>query len=265
MENTCLNCSRPITENFCGNCGQKKFKRIDKKYLIDELQYSVIHTNKGFFYSIKNIIKNPGKTARDFIDGDRINHYKPISLAFILSGISAFISYKVLGLNGIMKSYYIGKNVSDSLGGDIIAFLTSYNSAIMLLLIPVISLFTKVAFRKWGQNYYEHIVMNAYIQNFFTIISILLSYPILYLLRNDPGNFMLAANSLSFIIIIFSMIWFYKEFYKEKSMTSIILKILLVFLMLFVSYIVFIFAAVVVYVIIKGPESLKYLQQGKSS
>ncbi len=61
MENNCLNCNHPIIDNFCSNCGQKKFKRIDRKYLIDEVQYLVVHTNKGFFYSIKNILKNPGK------------------------------------------------------------------------------------------------------------------------------------------------------------------------------------------------------------
>lgn len=65
MENNCLNCSRPITENFCSNCGQKKYKRIDRKYLIDEVQYLAVHTNKGFFYSIKNVARNPGKTAKN--------------------------------------------------------------------------------------------------------------------------------------------------------------------------------------------------------
>jgi hypothetical protein len=67
MENTCLNCNHLITENFCTYCGQKKYKRIDRKYLTDEVQYMVIHTNKGFFYSLKNIIKAPGKTARDIL------------------------------------------------------------------------------------------------------------------------------------------------------------------------------------------------------
>jgi len=70
MENICLNCIDPITENFCSNYGQKKYKSTDRKYLIDELQYSVIHSTKGFFYSIKNSIKNPGKTAKEFIDGN---------------------------------------------------------------------------------------------------------------------------------------------------------------------------------------------------
>ena len=61
MEDNCKNCGTLITGNFCNNCGQKKYKRIDKKYLIDEFQYTILHTNKGFFYTVKNLFKNPGK------------------------------------------------------------------------------------------------------------------------------------------------------------------------------------------------------------
>ena len=103
MEATCLNCNTEIAQNFCANCGQKKYKRIDRKYIWDEVQYSTVHMNKGFFYSLKNTLKNPGKTARTFIDGNRVNHYKPIALAFILSGISAFIAYKMVGLGELTE------------------------------------------------------------------------------------------------------------------------------------------------------------------
>ena len=92
MENNCKNCGAIVSSNFCGDCGQKNFHRIDKKYLTDELQYIFLHTNKGFFYSIKKILRNPGKTAKEFIEGSRVNHYKPIMLTFLLSGISTFIS-----------------------------------------------------------------------------------------------------------------------------------------------------------------------------
>ena len=106
MEDNCKNCETLITGNFCSNCGQKKYKRIDRKYLIDELQYTVLHTNKGFFYSVKKILRNPGKTAKEFIEGSRVNHYKPILLTFLLIGISTFISFKFLDTTRMMKEYY---------------------------------------------------------------------------------------------------------------------------------------------------------------
>ena len=79
MAENCKNCNEPIAGNFCSHCGQKKYKRIDKKYIWDEIQYSVLHTNKGLFYSIKSILKNPGKTAREFVVRQNVSvHYNMI-------------------------------------------------------------------------------------------------------------------------------------------------------------------------------------------
>lgn len=165
MEKNCPNCNRVITGNFCSSCGQKKYKRIDKKYIWEEIQYTILHTNKGFLYSVKEIIKNPGKTARKYIDGNRVNHYKPILPAFVLSGISAFVSFKILGLYDILIAYYSSSaaNVNSKFMNEFMSVFSSYNSIIMLLALPFIALATKFVFRKWGHNYYEHIVMIAYI------------------------------------------------------------------------------------------------------
>jgi hypothetical protein len=53
IENSCSHCSNPIEVNFCSNCGQKKYKRIDRKYIWDEIQYTLVHVNKGFLYSLE--------------------------------------------------------------------------------------------------------------------------------------------------------------------------------------------------------------------
>ncbi len=94
-----MTCGNLITENFCGNCGQRKNKRINKTYILDELQDLYAHTNKGFYYTLKKTAINPGKTAREFIEGSRVNHYKPLMFALALSGIASFLSYQVIGLN----------------------------------------------------------------------------------------------------------------------------------------------------------------------
>lgn len=261
MENNCLNCSHPIIDNFCSNCGQKKFKRIDRKYLIDEVQYLVVHTNKGFFYSVKNIIKNPGKTAKEFIDGNRVNHYKPLLLAFVLSGISSFLSFKVIGFTRVMQEYYSNQKFQAGTLNDMMSFLSSYSSAIMLLLIPLASIFTRLVFRKWGHNYYEHIVMNTFIQIFYTIFSIVILSPILYFLKDSPNTFMFFVMS-SVMIYPFIMIWFYSEFYKERSIGDIIVKVLLFLAIGCAIYIAFIIS-IILYYILFDPEALKQFQPKK--
>jgi Protein of unknown function (DUF3667) len=259
MEYNCQNCDHVITVNFCSNCGQKKYKRIDKKYIWDEVQYTVLHTNKGFLYSIKSIAKNPGKTAREFIEGNRVNHYKPISLAFILSGISAFISYKIIGLNDIMIAYYSAQKVNVSMMTDITSFVSSYNSIIMLLFIPIFAIFTKIAFRSWGQNYYEHLVMNAFGLSYYVIVSILVSYPLLFIFRHDAAICFKLA-SLSTILLPIIMVWYYIGFYKERTLKSIILRVSMILLTLLVSYIGLIIAAIVFFILKDGPEAIKNFQ-----
>lgn len=262
MAEICLNCNHEITDNFCGNCGQKKYKRIDRKYLWDEIQYTVLHTNKGFLHSVKSTFKNPGKTAREFVDGNRVNHYKPILLVFVLSGISAFISYKILHLNDLMTAYFEVQHMNSQFMADMMAFFTSYHSIVMLVLIPFFALATKIAFRKWGHNYYEHVVVNAYILSFYTMVNSLLLYPIMYFGNLKPESTILLSQ-LSMLLVPLVLFWFFRNFYPEKSAKSIVLKVLAVLGVTFLGYILamivlifvgFVFAAV------QGPESLEYIK-----
>ena len=261
MESNCKNCNEIIVENFCGNCGQKKYKRIDKKYIWDEIQYTVLHTNKGFLYSIKNILKNPGKTAKDYIDGNRVNHYKPILLVFVLSGLSTFISYKVLNLNEVMTAFFAQQKVNTKMMSEMMSFISSYNSAIMLVLVPLFALTTKIAFRKWGHNYYEHIIMNSYILTFYTLMSIILVYPIMYIFRDSPNMFY-TITQISMLLIPAILILFFKEFYKEKPLKSVILKVLGTLGLTILGYFIFMILIIVigfVFAMQNGPEALKYV------
>ena len=259
MEGTCLNCNHTITENFCGNCGQKKYKRIDKKYVLDEIQYTLLHTNKGLLYSLKKIIKDPGKTAREFIEGNRVNHYKPILLLFLLSGISTFISYKILGFAEMMKQYYEKQKINQAMSSEIMSLLSSYNSILMLLLIPLFAITTKISFRKWGHNYYEHIVMNCYIASFYTIVTIITLYPFFFYLKGNPDAFFVLFQA-SILLLPIILFWFFKGFYYDQPIKSILLRTLAVVGITLLGYIVLVVIVsigIVVYVIFQGPEALQ--------
>ena len=261
MEQTCLNCKSIIITNFCEECGQKKFKRIDRTYVWEEIQYTFLHTNKGFLYSVKNIIKNPGKTAREFIDGNRINHYKPILLVFLLSGISAFISFKIIEFNDIMKSIN-SKNVQNSeLMNDYMTLLSSYSAFFMLLSVPFFAVTTKLAFRSWGHNFYEHVVMNAYILSFYTLFIIIIFSPLLYIFK-DNEQFIMSLIAYTYLPLPFILFWFFKEFYKDKSGKSIFLRVLLTLVIVFVGFILMMIFFVIVGIIFAmfyGPEALEYI------
>lgn len=261
MNNSCQNCNQIISANFCGNCGQKKYKRIDRRYIWDEIQYTFLHTNKGFLYSVKSILKNPGKTAKEFLDGNRVNHYKPILLAFVLSGISAFISFKILDLNEMVRNYYAEQHFNSAFMNDYMTITSSYNSIIMLLLIPFFAFFTKLAFRKWGHNYYEHIVLNSYVLCYYTLLYILIIYPLMFLFKDDMGIF-LSLTSLSVLCILFILVWFFKELYPEKSLKSVMGRVALTLGLMTIGFIllmVLITIGISIYAA-TGPKGLEYIK-----
>ncbi|WP_260208920.1 DUF3667 domain-containing protein [Elizabethkingia anophelis] len=219
MENVlenCNSCGTVVNGNYCTECGQKKFKRIDHTYVIDEVKSFAFYTEKGFFYSVKNIILNPGKTARKFLEGDRIHHYKPFALTMVLSGISILLS-SFLNLKDIMENAIkaSNQNVSDKFVDTYTTSFISYFTFIMLAMIPFFSLLTKIAFRKWGQNYYEHLVMNAYFQCFYTIALIIIFYPFYYFLQNDPVTIG-KISTLSYLIVPILLFGFTKVFIQRK-------------------------------------------------
>ncbi len=225
-ESTCKNCGNVISENFCANCGQKKYKRIDGKYLKDEIQYTLLHTNKGFFYTVKNLIKNPGKTTKNYLDGNRVKHYKPILLAFVLSGITTFISYKVLNMGEVMEAFFKefyqqkGQNFTY---GSINTILANYISFLMMLMIPMAAVLSYLVFRKQGHNYYEHVVINAFMYSFWALFTALILYPILYFVSSPTWFVYIVLFSMPLFIPF--IVWFYKELYSHLSSGKVMMKV----------------------------------------
>ncbi|MCH7403424.1 DUF3667 domain-containing protein [Belliella kenyensis] len=264
-EEICSNCQSSFTGNFCGNCGQKRYQRISKTYIWEEVQDTVLHTNRGFLFSCLEILKNPGRTAREFLEGKRIKHYRPLVLTFVLSGISAFFSFRVLGLAELMSNYYADTpNLNSKFMNDYLSFFSSYNSIIMLLLLPVIAFFTKLGLRKWGQNYYEHIIMNAYILSFYTLISILIFYPLMYFLQSDE-SLIINISMFQLYTSPLILIWFYKGFYPNKTWKSILWKVILLLLLFLIGFIGIIILGILVGVLLSmlyGDEMIKYFQPG---
>lgn len=225
----CKSCGHEIEGNYCGNCGQRRFHRINRTYILDEFKSIFIASNKGFLYTVKRLLLNPGKTAREYINGDRQKHYKPILLALLLATISAFISFQLMDFNkymSLMNEEMYGKDFKgvDFMDGYM-GFMQSYYSLIMVGLLPLFAIASYVSFKKWGDNYYEHIVANAFFQAFYSIV-IMLSYPLL-ILFSENGKSITIILLLSTFIVIPIYFWCMKGFYPKKDITSVIEKVLL--------------------------------------
>jgi hypothetical protein len=231
MSEICRNCAQEITLNFCANCGQKKFRRVDAKYLKEELQYTLLHTNKGFFYTVKRLMQNPGRTVREFLEGNRVNHYKPILLLFVLMGIYVFLMFSLFDLDAVYGEYMrqtMPKNATNGqleaarMSSQIMVWGTKHQTLIMMCLIPVVSGFTWFFFRKWGHNFYEHVIINAFLNAAVLVLTVLFLIPIQYFLRNQPLLFGVLPAALSALLTMTVFVWMYKGLYPEKPVAKII-------------------------------------------
>lgn len=240
MSEICKNCSYEIVMNFCGNCGQKKAKRIDRTYIKDELQYTVLHMNKGFLYSIKKILRSPGKTAREFVEGNRVNHYKPILLVFVVAGISAFLTNTFIHPEEVMVEYYAAKGITGieaASGIGTASFMLKYLAIVMLLTVPFMAFFIWLIFKKWGYNYYEHVIITAYSLVYLQVLSILIVFPIQLMLKDNLDLFITIPTIISTLLMVGTFIWFYIDLYSHKTAGEVILKLFVFVVILSVSFV----------------------------
>lgn len=239
----CKNCQHTFEGNFCSNCGQKtNTKRLDWNYIFDELKYTFLHINGGLLFTCKQLLTRPGDMVKEFIDGKRVKHYKPILLVFVLAGISTLMMH----YNGdllVFEKMDVSNKKSVFSPKDLIEFITKYNTYIQLISIPIISFCTWLAFKKWGYNYIENIIINSFMISQMLLIGILLT-PIKYLCINS--DVYVLVNTVLGLIAYGFAIWLYLKLYKDKDLGTIILRMLLTGVLFCVFFIIVIILIVVI-------------------
>jgi hypothetical protein len=86
MEITCKNCHQVYTGHYCNNCGQSaETHKINAHFLWHDIQHGLLHFDEGILFSLRQLFTRPGHSIREFIDGKRVRHFKPISLVVVLA------------------------------------------------------------------------------------------------------------------------------------------------------------------------------------
>lgn len=189
-----------------------KLKKIDKNYLYNEIK-SLLNLEKGFLFTVKNLLIKPGKSVREYIHENREKYVKPIIFLIFTSVIFSFmintldlnISFfnidKIDGLKGKLQSKEIGDWTQNNLG---------YSQLIMGIFI---GFWIKILFRKSNYNLYEILVLLSFILGegflifgFFILLAGIFKSPIIGI----TGTF------VYFIYII----WGVGQFYGEKQIKN---------------------------------------------
>ena len=164
----CKNCEQSFEGKFCANCGQNsKVKKINFKYLVADIQESLLQVNRGFLFTLKELFTRPGHAIREFLEGKRVRHYKPVAYLLVTSTIYILSTY-LMDRNTFIEDVIVGFNqgaseVNPDADLSYQNWIVDKQVYVTLSLIPLFSLSSYLAFFKSKYNFFEHLVINCYI------------------------------------------------------------------------------------------------------
>jgi hypothetical protein len=133
-------------------------KRINSAYIWHEFQH-IIHFEKGFPYTLKGLMLQPGKTVREFILEDRTKAVKPVIFILVISTVVTLI-FKNTGDNIYFFSteqFHHRKIVEK------IYEWFNHNIGYSFLILGIyITFWAKLFFRKHPYNFWELLIAFCY-------------------------------------------------------------------------------------------------------
>lgn len=225
----CKNCEHAFEGGFCNNCGQNsKVERINVKNFLNELTESVFQVNKGFFYTFKELFIRPGDSIREFINGKRKKHFKPIAYALVFSTLYFLLS-QVIGENTWMYEFISGSSdvTNNSAKGmempPIIVWFSKNFAYATLVLLPIFSLASFIVFFRAGLNYLEHIVLNSYITG---QQAIFYSFLLLIDVSVKDAHYL---EIIPFVVSVLYALWVFSKFFTKGNQVIVIFRVILVY------------------------------------
>jgi len=214
----CRYCGSSGVEKFCSRCGQPyKTKRISLSGLLHEVFHLFTHLDKGFGYTLKQLLLVPGHMQRKYIEGERCFHQKPFSMFFICATLAALTRYWIF--TALIKYYHVG-NISEA------HYFHEYMVVLHIALLPLYSFIAYLFFYKSKYNYAEIGILILYTVSFFFLASICIS-----LLKFLWPHLDTAYIELP-VIIIYNGITFI-NFFNDLSPWKVVIKSLFIVTIIF--------------------------------
>ncbi len=232
----CKNCNTHFEGNFCSECGQSAdTHEINSHFLWYDIQQGLLNLDKGILFTLKELSTRPGYSIKEFIEGQRVRHFKPISFLLVLAGIYGFvIHYFDIAL--------IVKEIPDADAKKVINvtkildWISANYALSTLILIPISSLSTYWAFKKERYNFIQHIVINAFVAGFHIILR-LIFFPLVFLFDKKDS---LGVLTIPDIIGIAYTCWVLLQLFDYLPLKSRIYKIILSYIFLGLLYLSFV-------------------------
>lgn len=214
MNVTCKNCHHTFKGHFCSNCGQSaETHKLDIHFVWHDIQHGLLHFDKGILYTAKQLFTKPGHSIRDFIEGKRIHHFKPISLVLILATLYGFLyHYFHIDLTRTFSDGNVSETAIDIKGFN--EWQATHFAWITLATIPLYTFGTSIAFRKQGYNFVEYFILNTFKASQRLLFHITI-FPFYYYFNETPT--MKTISVSVYIIDVLLIFWTNKQFFNTLS------------------------------------------------
>ena len=156
----CKNCGAQTEGTYCDRCGQRlAVERISFHYIWHGLIHFFTHAEHGFLHTTKQMIVNPGRAVKNFLDGKRKDHQTPVSYFLIWNAIYLLLLYIVansFGENRVVNfAEYFGS-------AEKTKFAISHLNIVLIFLLPLQALYIWLLMMFKEYNYFEAFVAVLY-------------------------------------------------------------------------------------------------------
>lgn len=156
----CLNCGRPVSDRFCGHCGQSvEVGRISAAYVLAEVFEFATNIRDRFFATAWRLLAMPGTVAGEFIEGKRKTYQSPVSYFLIWTAIYILTLSLIETRSGPVRPIDYG----DYFGpGQTTSYAISHLGLVLAVIVPFHALFLRLLITGKSFAYFEAVAAAIY-------------------------------------------------------------------------------------------------------
>ncbi len=160
----CKNCGMSGYGKYCSECGQSfDTGRITISHIVHEAFHFFTHFEKGFGYTLKQLVISPGYLQKKYLQGQRSKIQKPFSMFFICASLCGLCLYLI---NSFILKYEAAGDEGE------IHFFQHYLVLVQICMVPFYALVSWLFFIRSGYNYAELLIVILYTVSVFFLLLI---------------------------------------------------------------------------------------------
>lgn len=213
--NTCKKCHGEFQGNYCPDCGYpQKIERIDRRYILTEIA-DVLNFQKGFLYTVKELLIRPGHSIRVFLNEDRKRLVRPIMFILVTSLIYTIIIKIFHFDDGVIDGARAALDGTNMATFTIVEWIQENYGYANIIMAFFIGLWLKLFFSKYPYNFFEILVLLCFIMGIGMLI-----YSVFDIFRGfTHANIMMVQILAGFIYTTFAV----GQFFDKKKIWNYVL------------------------------------------